>query len=66
MLLARFALHPTAPSTLTPVRRYLPAAPHLHTVHRRLESGYYHRPDVTDFVARRLLVPLLSPEPPMA
>lgn len=65
MLLARFALHPNDPSTALPHRS--PSSPgHLRTVHQRLHSGYYHRADVIAFVAHRLVVPLLTPEPPMA
>lgn len=68
MLLARFALSSSTPATTysRPTRTSLSSCPHLAAVHRRLHSGYYSRPDVTDFVARRLLVPLLAPEPPMA
>ena len=65
MLLARFALHPTDPSTSLPHRTPSPPG-HLRTVHQRLRSGYYQRPDVVAFVAHRLVVPLLAPEPPMA
>lgn len=64
MLLARFALLPRPLPTTLPRSD---SSPHrLHAVSRRLDGGYYARPEVADFVARRLLVPLLAPEPPMA
>lgn len=64
MLLARFALHPRPLPTALP-RSDSP--PHrLHAVCQRLHGGYYARPEVADFIAQRLLVPLLAPEPPMA
>ncbi|MCA0267907.1 MAG: hypothetical protein LCH53_01600 [Bacteroidetes bacterium] len=64
MLLARFALHPhllptTLPHPDSPSHR-------LRAISRRLHDGYYTRVAVADFIAHRLLVPLLAPEPPMA